>query len=460
MVLCNTLTGHRCAIPRAGASLVKQYLSNLAVIEEPLDEVGQYLVAAGYLVPQDLDEGACFDMAFGFQQYRTDFRYMILVITNDCNFSCVYCAQKPRSGSMESWVQSAIRQHVAEQTRWWRALQIAWFGGEPLLAFDVIENLAPYFRDVTKKSGTKLSSHITTNGYLLTPDRSRKLLQWGVTDYQITLDGVGEIHDQMRPLKDGGGTFSRIMDNLSTMAEYDDDFAVRLRVNFDQHSVHELSRLFALLKERLKGDERFRLAFHPVGRWGGPNDLNIDIVDDEKAAYAYKQALRDDCRKAGLRYDLSTMFAQGPSICYAARPYSCVIGTDGTIMKCSNVLERRDENVVGRLLPDGRMTLDATKYLKWVGAAYRTPTCMPCFFLPVCNGGFCPLNRIATGSPQCPETKTWIQKALIESWEERRAAGIGTRLSLKRRVPGPRGEDLSKRKEAPQDMRTEVPPAV
>lgn len=71
-----------------------------------------------------------------------------------------------------------------------------WYhSGEPLLAMDIIESMSVRIMEICKKAKRKYISDITTNGYLLSLDVFRKLLDLNVIEYQITIDGPKEIHD-------------------------------------------------------------------------------------------------------------------------------------------------------------------------------------------------------------------------------------------------------------------------
>ena len=77
---------------------------------------------------------------------------------------------------------------------------------------------------------------MTTNGDLLTPDVAELLLKWKINQFQITLDGIGEVHDRKRPTRDGGPSFWRIFENLVSLQQRSDDFKVGIRVNFDREN--------------------------------------------------------------------------------------------------------------------------------------------------------------------------------------------------------------------------------
>lgn len=93
-------------------------------------------------------------------------------------------------------------------------MEICWFGGEPLLAMDVIENISKEVINICKKLKKLYNASITTNGFLLTPKNIEILLKNRVTNFTVTLDGLSECHDTLRVLKSGNPTHSVILKNL------------------------------------------------------------------------------------------------------------------------------------------------------------------------------------------------------------------------------------------------------
>jgi uncharacterized protein len=422
LVVYNTRSGKICIFPKNVESAVRKCLTNPG-IQDARNSLGEYLVKRCYLVPANMDEGLEWDLAFSRSHSRKDTLELVLLPTEDCNFRCVYCYGKFPAGVMSPSVRAGVRKTVESRLGELTRLHIGWFGGEPLLGWEVIEELAPFFAERTKAAGIAYSSHITTNGYLLDPGVARKMLDWRILSYQITLDGLPETHNKSRPLCDGGATFERILENLAAMRAHSDPFSVRLRVNFDQENVASLERFMELIRDRLRGDPRFQIAFQAVGKWGGPNDETLHVIAKPQAA-AHQRALRGQARAACIPYESVTRLASPALICYAANPTSFRIGVDGRVMKCGNRAPS-SLDVVGRVTETNGLELDEAKHRAWGSPYYlQDAECMECFYLPVCQGGIrCPLSRIQGKRPPCPPERARIQALLLEYWEEKRAQG-------------------------------------
>jgi uncharacterized protein len=421
LVLYNTRSGKICIFPRSASAAVGGYITQTG-LQGATDSVGGYLIKRGYLVPPDVDEALEWDLAFARSHDQTDILDLVLFTTEDCNFRCVYCYGKFPPGVMSPSIRAGIRKTIDGRIANLSRLDIGWFGGEPLLGWEVIEELAPFFLERAAAHGVAYRSRITTNGYLLTPELARSMLNWRILDYQITLDGLPETHNKSRPLQDGGPTFERILENLSAMAQFPDAFSVRLRVNFDRENVESLERFMQLVKDRFKGDTRFQIAFQAVGKWGGPNGDVLHVIEKPRVA-AHQRALRAQARHACVPHESATRLATPLSLCYAANPASFRIGVDGRVMKCGNRAPS-SLDVVGQVTEERGLEIDEAKHRRWGYPYYaQDPECRKCFYLPVCQGGIqCPVARVQGKRPPCPPERAGIQRLLLEYWEEKRAA--------------------------------------
>jgi uncharacterized protein len=413
LLVYNSLTGQICAVPAKHREEAAHYLSARGHTGA-LSDLGEYLLAQGFIVASSVDESGRWDVRYGIQQYRQDRLELILLSSEDCNFRCIYCSQEFKRGSMHRNVRDGIRNLVLSRIKQLAVLQVSWFGGEPLMGYDAIEELAPVFKVLTEAHGVHFNSGMTTNGYLLDKTRAANLLSWGVTDYQITLDGLALEHDSHRPLSSGGRTFDRILENLYAMKSLPAQFEVAIRCNFDQNNSGSIRDLLKELQALALGDPRFMLRFRPVGKWGGPNDDTLSVCGVREATHELVQ-LSSTALKLGMRTGSpDSGLTPGPgSVCYAARPYNLIIGADGKIMKCTVVLDTEERNIVGHLSPDGNVAYNEDNFARWTRPYYRTDAmCNQCFFVPVCQGSICPLPRVTSGERDCPSQKTAIQQTL------------------------------------------------
>jgi uncharacterized protein len=162
------------------------------------------------------------------------------------------------------------------------------------------------------------------------------------------------------------------------------------------------------------------VAFHSIGRWGGPNDKGLETCGIDEAKIV-KERLRVSAKEKGFRPagTLRDMNSLGRNVCYAARPYNFIVGADGKLMKCTIVLDKKDHNIVGHLTPDGEMIMNVDNMALWTEPAFQSDTgCQKCAILPTCQGISCPLIRIDYNKSPCDATpKANVRNELLLAME-------------------------------------------
>jgi uncharacterized protein len=423
LLLWNSYSGSMNAFSAAQREAVLDLISQKGVCE-PVPAIVHYLAKRGYLVPQDADELRRVQYAFGQENHRSDKLELILLASEDCNFRCTYCYEDFKRGTMRPAVREGVKRLVESRIKGLQELNVSWFGGEPLYGLAAIEDLAPFLAQIAQRHGTRYFSHMTTNGYLLTPDVVDRLLAWRITDFQVTLDGLPQDHDCQRPRRDGGGTFERIYANLVAMSDRTDDFSVVVRVNYSRANAPGIEQFLQLLQSRFSGDERFTISFHAVGRWGGQNDGSLDVCgrDESRAVHT---TLRTAARLLGLRVTSGWQpgSSVGTQVCYAVRPYNFIVGAHGDLMKCTIDLDKKDRNIVGKLMPDGTLELDTDKMALWTEPAFeRDSGCQSCHILPACQGVHCPQIRMDDHRAPCPSFRRTAKQDMADYFETRMRA--------------------------------------
>jgi len=417
LILYNSFSGVIWAVPPEAQEEVLSTLQR--GVDGQIKGLSRWLSTAGFLIPQGTDEVALSCNMHRARMERQGILQLILMPTERCNFRCIYCYEDFLRPKMLPEVCQGLEHLVETRAPSLRELDVSWFGGEPLLALDVIRRLSLSFLDTCAKHGVAYKCGITTNGYLLTQAIAEELvMQLKVTEYQITLDGPRAEHDKRRKLIGGGGTFDRIFDNLKAMKRIRSDFRVSIRVNFDLDNYSEIPDFIGMIAEEFRGDKRFYIFFRPVERWGGPNDPHLPVFSAEEGEQRMVE-LSLIAASRGLKCaDAGTLQPEG-YVCYAAKPYSIVVGSDGTLYKCT-VAFNNERNQVGRIRPDGTLEIDEERFNLWTrDYVAEDNTCRSCSFMPVCHGSACPLIRIEQGRRPCPPPKRHLARALRYTRETR-----------------------------------------
>ncbi|KUO94619.1 radical SAM/SPASM domain-containing protein [Ferroacidibacillus organovorans] len=414
LVLYNSLSGAIGVVDQENRAYVEEILRQKNIPCHVLEdtEVGRTLIENHYFVNSKMDELT--EAEKFHQEYFNDDKSMQLIIlpTEECNFRCKYCYESFKRGQMAPNVIEGVKNLITQKSTHLDNLIISWFGGEPTEAPDVVFEISQHAQRMCEINNVQFRSGMTTNGYNLNPQLFARLIECNVRHYQITVDGSKDNHDRNRVLRYGGGTFETIVHNLIEMSHTDYDFRVTLRVNFTPDSLTGMELFIKKLFDLLQGDNRFSPFFQAVGRWGGPNDDELSVCS-ESDALKERYNLFDKARSIGFSAPLlSEGLIPGGSVCYAAKPWSFVIGSGGALHKCTVALDD-DRNRVGFLNQDGTLMVNNDKFDLWVHQNEETDhNCQRCFFRPACQGAACPLERMRSGESPCPPVKKHIKRAL------------------------------------------------
>jgi len=411
LLVYNSFTSSFLQFRQPSADAVADLLGGRAVALDP--ELTGVLAAQGVLVEEHVDELALVELTQELYRSQHDALNLILMPTEKCFFRCVYCYEEFLKGKMSQGVRQGILRLVEDQSARLTRLKVDWFGGEPLSALDVVQELSEGLIDIADRAGFRYAASMTTNAYLLDQRRAALCLALGINRFQVTLDGPSGTHDRLRVLRNGRGTFDTIIGNLMALRRLDADYRVRIRVNFTPDVGREMPSFLRFLGDRFGNDPRFSVWFHPVGHWGGPHDEEVEVCD-ERTGEEHVLDFMALASEAGFSLD-SWREAMQPfgSVCYAASPRSFVIGSDGNVYKCT-VVFRKPENLVGHLTPDGDLHLSDELMRLWTASGEETDSgCQACAFRPACHGNGCPVERMHRGGEHaCPPVKKHIKQVL------------------------------------------------
>ena len=309
--------------------------------------------------------------------------------TMGCNFDCPYCFESHRAGRMS---EKTINEIVGLAERMMmvsgaRRLNVIWFGGEPLLAPDIIEDLSGRLISLTGLARAQYSASIVTNGYLLTPAIAEMLGRCGVTEAQVTLDGVGAEHDKTRRLAGGGGSFERIAENLRSIKL---PFHVSIR-----HNVHAGNR-GQILELKIFVEELARESGNPITYYSAEVSGN-DASEDRGSKISLLCA--DEAGEVAVQHDARTFSKGRGTFCGANRLFSVGIDEKGRLYKCWEDVDKPEHSfgAVSTWDPaDPIATADCPDHLTHflnTGLPMGDGECGECVWLPVCTGG-CPNKRL------------------------------------------------------------------
>jgi len=308
------------------------------------------------------------------QHMNTRLKQLILQVTQQCNLRCSYCAY---SGSYDSQRTHSNQRMQLETAK--KAIDfflgrnneladviIGFYGGEPLLEFDLIRHCVEYAKGQVE--GKRLRFNMTTNGTLLSGDIAEYLVKNGF-GLSISLDGSKDEHDANRKFANGEGSFDTIMKNVRELRDrypkYDGHISFMATINphidlecvMEYFSAEEVfsdtSIVFNNVNEaHLKGDLVYGQNYYGVRNYEYMKMLfaMVGKLDDKYVSPLVgraKSAIEQKQRAVTSRMVLpSATHHGGPCLPGVQRLF---VRTDGALFPCERVGEMLDFFVIGNL---------------------------------------------------------------------------------------------------------------
>ena len=205
-------------------------------VKESYGEVTE-LKDAGVLFTEDCYE----EYICGFKDRPTVVKALCLHIAHDCNLACRYCfaeegEYKGRRALMSAEVGKKALDFLVENSGNRRNLEVDFFGGEPLMNFDVVKEIVAYGRSLEETHDKKFRFTLTTNGVLLNDD-IMEFANKEMDNVVLSVDGRKEVHDYMRPFRNGKGSYDFIIDKFKKFADSRNQQKYYVRGTFTHHNL-------------------------------------------------------------------------------------------------------------------------------------------------------------------------------------------------------------------------------
>ena len=205
-------------------------------IEESLEEC-RMLREAGVLFSEDAYENAVLD----FRGRETVVKALCLHIAHDCNLACRYCfagegEYHGRRALMSYDVGRKALDFLISHSGNRRNLEVDFFGGEPLMNWQVVKDLVAYGREQEKIHNKNFRFTLTTNGVLLN-DEVMEFCNREMSNVVLSLDGRREVHDRMRPFRGGAGSYDKIVPKFQKFVASRDNSRYYVRGTFTHYNL-------------------------------------------------------------------------------------------------------------------------------------------------------------------------------------------------------------------------------
>ena len=205
-------------------------------VEEAIDEV-QTLIKNEELFTKDTYENYMMD----FKKRPTVVKALCLHIAHDCNLACRYCFAEEgeyhgRRALMSFETGKKALDFLIANSGNRRNLEVDFFGGEPLMNWQVVKDLVAYGREQEKIHNKNFRFTLTTNGVLLN-DEIMEFANKEMGNVVLSIDGRKEVHDHMRPFRKGAGSYDLIVPKFQKFAESRNQDKYYVRGTFTHHNL-------------------------------------------------------------------------------------------------------------------------------------------------------------------------------------------------------------------------------
>jgi uncharacterized protein len=343
-------------------------------------------------------------------------RALSLTVAGRCNLGCTYCYAEgggfggPAREMPWEVAETSVRRLLADAKPGER-VNLAFLGGEPLTNRALIRRATELAARTAGERGIPIGFSITTNGTLLAPDDAAFFERYGFA-VTISLDGVGAIHDRLRPTKGGRGSYDRVIANVRPLLALQRHMQVSARVTVTP----------ANLGLRATLDHFIDLGFHSVGfspMLSAPSgrgemqapDLGVLLDQMIDCGREFERRI-----VTGERYPFANLTTALTEIHRGThRPYPCGAGASyfgasasGGLFACHRFVED-DQAAMGHV-GDG---VDRERQREWLAERMvdQQEPCRSCWARYLCGGG-CHYEVIHRGRPACDYIRGWLDYAL------------------------------------------------
>ncbi len=397
-ILYNTRTGAMAELDEEHTRKYNEY--PLEKLQEEMPEFVEALLTNGYVIEDDVSEldiirYQSLQYRFGLHSYN-----VTLAPTMGCNFACIYCYEKDRQikHTMDEATKEATFEYIKNHIFPKGALNLTWYGGEPLLALDTVLELSARFSEVCKEKEARCSFNMITNGYLLTQETAKKLVEVGIKEFQITLDGDEQTHNSRRTLRNGGESYQKIWDNLIKLQSFRKEIKILLRVNVDKENYQAVTEMSERIKK--EGFSDFIIVYPGKVIAEGKCYQKESCFDNQEFALLEQQYFCDN------QYLLPNMYPHPRHIfCMADSDRSIVIDPDGNLYKCTMEIGN-EKFTIGNVM-DKKQKYRPHQF-RYLLQDNPKEDCLKCKYYPICLGG-CPHTKM-DGNIDCSSMRYSLEK--------------------------------------------------
>lgn len=327
-----------------------------------------------------------------FKQRQTVVKALCLHIAHDCNLACRYCFAEEgeyhgRRALMSFEVGKKALDFLVANSGNRVNLEVDFFGGEPLMNWDVVKQLVEYGRSLEKSNNKKFRFTLTTNGILLN-DEILEFVNKEMGNIVLSIDGRKEINDKMRPFRGGQGSYDIIVPKFQKVAESRDQMNYYVRGTFTHNNLDFSKDVLHLADLGFKQISVEPVVAQPTDDYA-IREEDIPILKEEYDKLAVEMIKRKKEGKAFNFFHFMIDLQGGP--CVAKRLSGCGSGTEylavtpwGDLYPCHQFVG--NEKFLMGNVDTGVVRDDIRDEFKCCNV-YAKDKCKKCFAKFYCSGG-------------------------------------------------------------------------
>ena len=413
------------------ADTIKAAVLNLANIPYPQEEITEAvdevleLEKAGQLFAPDIYENYIFD----FKKRQTVVKALCLHIAHDCNLACRYCFAEEgeyhgRRALMSFEVGKKALDFLVANSGNRVNLEVDFFGGEPLMNWDVVKQLVEYGRSLEKSNNKKFRFTLTTNGILLN-DEILEFVNKEMGNIVLSIDGRKEINDKMRPFRGGQGSYDIIVPKFQKVAESRDQMNYYVRGTFTHNNLDFSKDVLHLADLGFKQISVEPVVAQPTDDYA-IREEDLPILKEEYDKLAVEMIKRKKEGKAFNFFHFMIDLNQGPCAVKRLRGCGCgneyvAVTPDGDIYPCHQFVGIKEWKM-GDIFSD-KIDQKIKDYFAGIHI-YSKENCGNCWARFYCSGGCNANSFIYEGDVKKPHKLSCeLQKKRIECAIALAAAG-------------------------------------
>lgn len=356
-------------------------------VREAIEEVKE-LKEEGMLFTEDIYKDYIFDV----KKRSTVVKALCLHIAHDCNLACRYCfaeegEYKGDRSLMSAEVGKKALDFLIENSGNRVNLEVDFFGGEPLMNMDVVKEIVAYGRQLEKEHNKKFRFTMTTNGVLL-DDEIMEFLNKEMSNVVLSIDGRKEVHDHMRPTRNGKGSYDLVLPKFQKFAKMRGDKSYYVRGTFTGNNLDFSKDVIHMADLGFK-----EISIEPVVTEDSEpyaiKEEDLPKIFEEYDNLAKEMIKREKEGRGFTFFHYMIDLTGGP--CVAKRLSGCGSGTEylavtpwGDLYPCHQFVGE-DDFLLGNVY-DGVQKMDLVNEFKGCNV-YTKEKCKDCFARFYCSGG-------------------------------------------------------------------------